>query len=60
MSDITKIIISVIAGVFSFSILYSIFKFIIMNYFKKILENEKRINEIEKKLILLEDHKKNP
>jgi hypothetical protein len=62
MQEITKIIISVIAGFFGFSIVYSLFKFIILNYFKKINKNEEKIIDIDKRLSILEgkETKKNP
>jgi len=51
MSETTKLIIAIVGGLLGFSILFSLFKFIIIDYFKTIKENKKRIEEIEKELI---------
>jgi len=51
MSETTKIIIAIISGLLGFSILFSLFKFIIIDYFKTIKKNKERIEEIEKELI---------
>lgn len=45
MQESTKIIIAVVVGVLSSGILFSIFKFIIINWFKKIGENFKELFE---------------
>jgi len=51
MSETGKIIVAAVLGIVSVGIIGSIFKFIIINYFKKIGENEKRIEGNEKDII---------
>jgi|GEM_PF-5184182 len=54
MFEITKIIIAVVVGLFGGSILFSIFKFIIVNYFKQIKKNENDIKNLDKRVVKLE------
>ena len=55
MSEITKTIVAVIGAFCGFGFLYTIFKFIILDYFKQIKKNKETIGEHETRITVLED-----